>query len=338
MRSPLTSTLSRRGLFTAGGALGLGAVLAACGSKDDDAGSQTGSWTFTDDRGQTASLDAAPQRIVAFVGVAAALHDLGLGDRIVGVFGPTTLADGTKDPQAGDLDISKVTVLGNAWGEFNVEEYAKLNPDLLVSNMFDDKLWFVPAESSEKILGLVPSVGIKTFDMPLSKPIDRFAELAKAIGADLNAPATAEAKTRYETAAESVRQAVAGNPGIKVLACAAWTDLFYVSSPARNCDLIFFKELGVEIVVPDSVNADGYFEELSYENLDKYEADLLLLDERTQGLQPAQLAEKPAWAKLPAVEAGQITPWAPEPRFSYAGCAPLLERLAESITTAKKVV
>lgn len=337
MRSPLTSTLSRRGFLTAGSALGLGAVLAACGSKDD-AGSSTGAWTFTDDRGQTASLDAAPQRIVAFVGVAAALHDLGLGDRIVGVFGPTTTADGGKDAQAGDLDVAKVTVLGNAWGEFNVEEYAKLNPDLLVSNMFDEKLWFVPEESAEKILGLVPSVGIKTFDMPLSKPIDRFAELAKAIGADLNAPATVEAKTRYETAAESVRQAVAGNPGIKVLACAAWTDLFYVSSPARNSDLIFFKELGVELVVPDSVNADGYFEELSYENLDKYDADLLLLDERTQGLQPAQLAEKPAWAKLPAVKAGQITPWAPEPRFSYAGCAPLLERLAESITTAKKVV
>ncbi|HEY1175253.1 MAG TPA: ABC transporter substrate-binding protein [Phytomonospora sp.] len=337
MRSPLTSSLSRRWLFTAGGALGLGALLAACGSKDDG-GSPTGSWTFTDDRGQASALDAAPQRIVAFVGVAAALHDLGLGDRIVGVFGPTTGADGTKDPQAGDLDVSKVTVLGNAWGEFNVEEYAKLNPDLLVSNMFDDTLWFVPAESSEKILGLVPSVGIKTFDMPLSKPIDRFAELAGAIGADLNAPATTEAKTRFEAAAEAVRQATAANPGIKVLACAAWADLFYVSTPARNCDLIFLKELGVELVVPDSVNADGYFEELSYENLDKYDADLLFLDERAQGLQPAQLAEKPAWAKLPAVEAGQIAPWAPEPRFSYAGCAPLLERLAASIASARKVV
>ncbi|GIG66540.1 ABC transporter substrate-binding protein [Phytomonospora endophytica] len=337
MRSPLTSSLSRRGLLTAGGALGLGALLAACGSKDDG-GSPAGSWTFTDDRGQIATLDAAPKRIVAFIGVAAALHDLGLGDRVVGVFGPTTAADGTKDAQAGDLDVSKVTVLGNAWGEFNVEEYAKLNPDLLVSNMFDDTLWFVPAESSEKILGLVPSVGIKTFDMPLSKPIDRFAELAGAIGADLASPATAEAKTRFETAAQAVREATAANPGIKVMACAAWTDLFYVSTPARNSDLIFFKELGVDLLVPDSVNADGYFEELSYENLDKYDADLLLLDERTQGLQPAQLAEKPAWAKLPAVEAGQITPWAPEPRFSYAGCAPLLERLAESIASARKVV
>lgn len=176
-RSPLASTTSRRGLLTGGGALGLAALLAACGSKDE--APSAGAWSFTDDRGQTVSLAAAPERIVAFVGVAAALHDLGLADRIVGVFGPTVGLDGAKDVQAGDLDVSRVTVLGNAWGEFSIEKFAELDPDLLISNMFEeDTLWYVPDDSADKILGLVPSAGVKTFGASLRIPIDRLAGLA----------------------------------------------------------------------------------------------------------------------------------------------------------------
>ncbi|MEV0649432.1 ABC transporter substrate-binding protein [Phytomonospora sp. NPDC050363] len=335
MRSP--STISRRGLLTAGGAIGLGALLAACGSKDD-AGSGGGAWSFTDDRGQTATLDAAPQRIVAFIGAAAALHDLGLGDRVVGVFGPTTKADGTPDVQAGELDVSKVTVLGNAWGEFNIEEYAKLDPDLLISNMFEpDSLWYVPAESKDKILGVIPSVGIKVYDATLQTPIDRYNQLGEAIGADLSSAAVTAAKTRFEAAVEAIRQAVAANPGIKILACSGDADLFYASNPAMSTDLTFFTELGVELIVPDKLDDGDFFESLSWENADKYAADLLLLDDRTSALQPADLASKPAWAKLPAVVTGQITPWSSEPRYSYAGCAPLLERLAQAISGARKV-
>jgi iron complex transport system substrate-binding protein len=54
-------------------------------------------------------------------------------------------------------------------------------------------------------------------------------------------------------------------------------------------------------------------------------------------LQPEALTGKPAWGKLPAVEAGQVAGREPEPRFSYAGCAPILEALARIILGAKKV-
>ncbi|MEV0601365.1 ABC transporter substrate-binding protein [Streptomyces sp. NPDC050315] len=334
-------SLSRRGLLAAGGAVGVGALLAACGSEkaSGPAGSEGkgGPWSFTDDRKQKVSLKTVPQRIVAFTGTAAALHDFGIDDQIVGVFGPTKLKNGKPDPQAGDLDISKVTIIGNAYGQFNVEKYAGLAPDLLVTNMYEPgALWFVPEESKDKITKLAKSVAITSSRTPMVKIIERYAELAESLGADLKAKKVTDAKARFEKAAARLRKAAKSNP-VKVLACSGSPDLFYASNPGINADLMYFKSLGVDLIVPDKLDKGGYFESLSWENADKYKADVLLLDNRTATLQPKDLAAKPAWAKLPAVKADQIAPWSSEPRFSYAGAAPLVEGLAKAIEDAKKV-
>ncbi|GAA2726252.1 MULTISPECIES: ABC transporter substrate-binding protein [Streptomyces] len=336
--STTSPTLTRRGLLATGGALGIGALLAACGGTKGSGGGAGGKgggpWSFKDDRGQTVRLDRTPKRIVAFTGTAAALHDFGV--ECTGVFGPTRLSDGRPDPQAGDLDVDKLTVLGNTWGEFNIEKYAALDPELLVSNMFEpDALWYVPEESRKKILGLAPSIGLTAARVPMLDPIKRNAELAAALGADLNAKKVTDAKARFEAAAEAVRKAAKDNP-VKVMAASGSADLFYVSNPAVNADLMYFRRLGVDLVVPQKLDKGGYFESLSWENADRYAADLVLLDSRTSALQPKDLAAKPTWAKLPAVRAGQVSPWLSEPRFSYAGCAPLLENLAEAIRKAKK--
>ncbi|MFI5524540.1 ABC transporter substrate-binding protein [Streptomyces platensis] len=333
-------TLSRRGILAAGGAVGIGALLAACGgdkgSEGANKGANTGPWSFTDDRKQKVSLKNTPQRIVAFTGTAAALHDFGIDDQIVGVFGPTKLKNGKPDPQAGDLDVDKVTIIGNAYDQFNVEKYASLRPDLLVTNMYEPgALWFVPDDSKDKITPLAKTVAITSARVPLVKIIERYAELAKSLGADLRAKKVTDAKARFEQASERLRKAAKAHP-VKVLACSGSPDLFYASNPGINADLMYYKSLGVDLIVPDHLDKGGYFESLSWENADKYQADVLLLDNRTATLQPKDLAAKPSWAKLPAVKAGQITPWSSEPRFSYAGAAPLIESLAKAIEGAKK--
>ncbi|MGA5566088.1 ABC transporter substrate-binding protein [Streptomyces platensis] len=333
--------LSRRGILAAGGAVGIGALLAACGgdkgSEGADKGADTGPWSFTDDRKQKVSLKNTPQRIVAFTGTAAALHDFGIDDRIVGVFGPTKLKNGKPDPQAGDLDVDKVTIIGNAYNQFNIEKYASLRPDLLVTNMYEPgALWFVPDDSKDKITPLAKTVAITSARIPLVKIIERYAELAESLGADLRAKKVTDAKARFEQASERLRKAAKAHP-VKVLACSGSPGLFYASNPGINADLMYYKSLGVDLIVPDHLDKGGYFESLSWENADKYQADLLLLDNRTATLQPKDLAAKPSWAKLPAVKAGQIAPWSSEPRFSYAGAAPLIESLAKAIEGAKKV-
>lgn len=349
MSNARAAHLTRRGILAAGGALGLGAVLAACGDEDttssgagagkETAAAESGPWSFKDDRGETARTDKVPANIVAFVGVAAALHDYGIG--VKGVFGPTKTADGKADVQAGDLDISKVTILGNVWDEFNVEKYAALAPDVLITTLFDDAgtLWYVPETSKDKIAGLAPSVGISVYDRQMTEPLQRMLELAKSLGADTGSQKIAAAKKRFEDAAARLRAATKANPGIKVLAGSASQDIFYVSGSDLSIDLEYFKALGVDFVEPseDALKASGgWFENLSWENVDKYDADLIIMDNRTSAIQPDAI-EEATWKKLPAVKAGQVIGRNPEPILSYDKCAPLLEELAEAIEKARKV-
>ncbi|MFI1676980.1 ABC transporter substrate-binding protein [Streptomyces sp. NPDC020607] len=336
---------SRRGILAAGGALGLTAALAACGSEKKDGsgktegGGKTGPWSFKDDRGTTAKRDATPKNIVAFTGVAAALFDYGI--EVKGVFGPTKTKDGKADVQAGDMDISKLTIIGNEWGQFNIEKYAGLAPDVLISTMFDDKgtLWYVPEESKDKILKLAPSVGISVYDRQLTHPLQRIQALAESLGADVKADKVVKAKKRFEDASERLRKVAKAHKDIKVLVGSASQDLFYVSGSNLSVDLEYFKALGVNLVEPSEQakkESGGWFENLSWENVDKYKADVIMMDNRSSAIQPADIA-KPTWKKLPAVKAGQVIPRIAEPIFSYDKCAPILEDLADAIEKAKKL-
>ncbi|WP_432156663.1 MULTISPECIES: ABC transporter substrate-binding protein [unclassified Streptomyces] len=339
--------LTRRGILAAGGALGLGAALAACGDDDaksggsDPAASATasGPWTFEDDRGTTVKLDKAPANIVAFTGVAAALFDYGI--KVKGVFGPTRTSDGKPDVQAGDMDVSEVEVIGNVWDEFNVEKYAALQPDVLISTMFDDAgtLWYVPEASKDKIAKLAPSVGISVYDRQLTEPLQRMWELAESLGADMAAAKAADAKKRFEAAATRLRAAAKAKPDIKVMAGSASQELFYVSGSNLSIDLEYFKALGVNLVEPpESAKAQGggWYESLSWENVDKYPADIIMMDDRSSTIQPADITEA-TWKKLPAVKAGQVISRSPEPILSYDKCVPLLETLAQALEKAEKV-
>lgn len=348
MSNARATHLSRRGILAAGGALGLGAVLAACGDEDaksggsdkETAAATSGPWTFKDDRGTTAKTDKTPANIVSFIGVAAALHDYGIESK--GVFGPTKLKDGKADVQAGDLDISKVTIIGNEWGQFNIEKYAALSPDVLITTMFDavGTLWYVPEESKKKILAEgAPTVGISVYDIQLPTPLARMLELAKSLGADTSSATITAAKKRFEDAAARLRAAAKAKPDIKVLAGSASQDIFYVSGSNLSADLEYYKALGVNFVEPPASAlkaSGGWFENLSWENVDKYGADIIMMDNRTSAIQPADITEG-TWKKLPAVKADQVIARNPEPILSYAKCAPLLEDLAEAIENAKKV-
>ncbi|MFK4802409.1 siderophore-binding protein DesE [Streptomyces sp. MPA0124] len=340
---------TRRGILAAGGALGLGAVLAACGDDDGKSGgsgdetgggaAKSGPWSFTDDRGTTVKLDKVPTNIVAFTGVAAALYDYGV--QVKGVFGPTTTKDGKPDVQAGDLDVDQVTVLGNEWGKLNVEKYASLAPEVLITTTFDTAgtLWSVPEESKDKIAKLAPSVAVSVFDRQLTQPLQRMWELAESLGADMKVKKVTDAKAAFDRAAARLRAAAKARPEIRVLAGSASPDLFYVSGTNLSVDLEYFKALGVNFVEPSEEAkkaTGGWFESLSWENVDKYPADVIIMDDRASTIQPADITEG-TWKKLPAVKAGQVIARSPEPILSYDKCTPLLDNLAEAIENAKKV-
>jgi iron complex transport system substrate-binding protein len=239
------------------------------------------------------------------------------------------------------MDASKVTVLGNEWGQFNIEKYAALAPDALISTMFDDAgtLWYVPAASASKIAKLAPSVAVSVYDRQITTPLQRVWELAESLGADTASSKVTAAKKAFEDAAARLRAATRANPDIKVLAGSASDALFYVSGTNLSIDLEYFKALGVNFVEPpESAKkaGGGWYESLSWENVDKYAADIIMMDNRTSAIQPADITEA-TWKKLPAVKAGQVIARNPEPILSYDKCTPLLTSLAEAIEKAKKV-
>jgi iron complex transport system substrate-binding protein len=346
MRYDLGARASRRTLLT--GALGLGAtaVLAACGGSDDDTPSASGSaaaagpFTYTDGRGRQISLPTVPTKIVAQVGAAAALWDFGI--RPIGVFGPSTKTDGTQDRQSGSVDLKSVTSVGNVYGEFNVEKYLSLAPELLIAGMYDPKLlWYVPEETEPQIEQIAPTLGVQLTEVPLDRAIGLYEELAGKLGANTATPELAAAKSAFATASAAVKTAgaAATAAGLRVAAFSGSKDVLYMSIPKYSPDLSYYLAQGVPLTVPTKPDSEGaWWESLSWENAAKYPIDVILYDARTQALPSAELIKtQPAFAALPAVKAGQIVDWFSEAQYSYQGYTPQMTELAAKLSTFKKV-
>ncbi|MET7330797.1 ABC transporter substrate-binding protein [Nonomuraea sp. NPDC005650] len=326
----------RRALLAVGVAAVLG--VSACGGTAPPPAPAAGqsAWTWTDDRGKSISLPRRPQRVVAQSGAAAALWDFGV--RPVAVFGPHRLKDGGRDPEVGEVDISKVESIGNVWGEFNVEKYASLRPDLLVAGMYrQNTLWYVPEESVPAVDQIAPSAGVQLSGKPLVEIIEKYGQLAAALGADPKAAPVVEAKSRFDAAGAALKAVAARKPDLKLMVVTATPDNLYVAYLPDHPDIKYWGELGLNIVHPagPTESEGGFWEVVSWENADKYQADVILVDARSQSMKIEEMAKKPTWAKLPAVRAGQLYPWHAAERYSYLGYAKVMEELAAELDEAR---
>ncbi len=140
-------------------------VVAACGSSEPrDAAAKRGPWSFTSGNGKTVQLDSTPKRIIASGAEAAALISFGI--KPVGVYATGPIQD---DPNLKNLDLSGITILGQTWGQIDVEKAASLKPDLIVADWWPAEKAYSGLESgvkasSKKLLGLAPVVGIAQGD------------------------------------------------------------------------------------------------------------------------------------------------------------------------------
>ncbi|MFI7613380.1 ABC transporter substrate-binding protein [Nonomuraea terrae] len=328
--------MPRRGFLAGAAGLAAALTLAACGdgggtaapAASGSAGASAGAWSFTDDRGKKVERPEPPARIVAQVGSAAALWDFGV--RPIAVFGPHKLADGSRDPQVGNVDITKVEGLGNVWDEFNVEKYISLQPDLLVSSMYEKgTLWYVPEKSKDTIEQVAPTAGVMLTGRSALDVIGTYERLARSLGAGMEG--VPEAKARMEAATQELAQF----KDLRILMVSGGADAFWVVNPPEYPDIVHLIDAGLNVVKPDKVDEGGFFQTLSWENADAYDADVILYDTRTQALKPEEMMQKPTFAKLPAVEAGQLYPWSAEAPFSYHGYADFLENLVANLKKAE---
>lgn len=328
--------ISRRGFLFATGGLAATAALAGCG--DDTASTNSssggGAWEFTDDRGVKITRDKRPEKIVAYVSSAAALWDYGIHP--IGAFGPQKTDSGEKELQAGNMDLSKVTSVGNAWDDFDEEKFIGLSPDLLVTGLTGVEptdLWAITPEMGKKVEKIAPILALSEYKVSLPKVIERYEALAKALGADVTSSAVTKAKDDFKAASDELAAAAKEKAGLKVLVLYADKDGVYIAKPEFFADLAYYKELGLDIV--EGGSGEDYWEQLSWEQVGKYPADLILTDIRTFALPRDQMAQYPTWNALPAVAAGQVGDWSAEPRFNYTLATPVIRKLTTLVKGAR---
>lgn len=294
-----------------------------------------GSWAFTDDRGVTLTSPAAPSRIVAQTTAAAALYDFGV--QVVGIYGPSKNDDGAPSFEAGNLDIDAIEVLGD-YGtdslEIDIEKLVQLNPDLVVDMLvYEDTFWYLSGDARSRVEALkVPIAGISMEKVSLLTIIQRFEQLASALGADLNAPAVTEAKATHAESEAALTAAIASKPGLSLLSISPTLDAVYVCSPRYMPDLRYFADLGLDVV---DHQTDDFFELLSWEEINRYPADIILLDAR-EGIPTADdlSTSVPIWNTLPAVKAGQLGNWYAGAPGSYGRLVPIMDELTALIASA----
>lgn len=314
----------------------LGVSLAACGSSDDDsAGAASGPFTFTDDLGNDIELDEQPQRLLVQSSMAAALTDLGLGDRIVGVFGPLENAKGEPDSQVAGLDVDSVTDVTDAaeYGNIELEDAAALDPDLVVTSSYlDDDLWYINDKTAAQIEKQYPILTVSFDGKTLPEMLDGTERAAEALGADVDSDAVQQAHDDFAAAADRVKAASTALGDKRVLAGSPAQDVFYVSNPEVSPDLTYWRtELGLPLTVPTKPDPGGYFQSLSWEKADQYPADVLLYDDRVGAAGLALFDDQPAFEKLNAYKNKAYVPWTSVAPPSYQAYADLMNRLADDL-------
>lgn len=313
-------------------------ALAACGSSssDSDSGSDdSAAFSYTDDLGNDIELDEAPERLLVQSSMAAALTDLGLGDKIVGTFGPLKDAEGKPDSQVAGLDIeaAKDVTGGGEYGTVDVEAAIGLKPDLIVTSSYlDDDLWYLNDATAKKLDGVAPLL-VVTFDgLTLPELLDGTERAAKALGADLDASTVTASHDEFKASADRVKAAGAKLGDRQVLAGSASTDLYYVSNPEVSPDLSYWREeLGLPITLPDNPDEGGYFESLSWEKADKYPADVFLYDDRIGASGMKLFETQPIFQTLEAAKKEAYVPWTSVAPPSYQAYADLMNRLADDL-------
>ena len=312
-------------------------LAAACGSDEasdaaDADATSDGTWSFTDGSGETTTLDEVPTRIVAHASAAAALMSFGIEP--VGIFADTPV---DADLALQDVDLDGIEIVGEEWAVINVEAVAALDPDLIVSEWWPVEEGYTGMEDGtnhDTMSEIAPVVGVAQ-GPSIVQMIEDYAELAASLGADLDDPAVAASRERFEAAVAGFEESVDAKPDLSVLAVSPAAEGLYVAVPEYSAELSDFVEWGLDLVVPSQPDPGfEYWETLSWENADTYQADLIIVDERDHpdNLELAQ--DQPTWSTLAAAEAGAVGVWPAYWVRTYDDYAAALEELTAAVDAA----
>lgn len=307
-------------------------MLAACSSGPAASRSaSSGTWAFTDDLGKTVTLDKRPTRVAGLTDVVSSLWNYGIAP--VAAFGFTAIS---KDERFANQDTGKVVEVGRAYGEINIEALAAARPEVIVTHAYpvdsagtlDPKkplYGFRDVAQQEAVAKIAPIVTIAMRGSAVGV-IKRTAELASALGATPE-----QSRAAYDAAA--IRLSAAGKRGLSVLVVAAYPDEgLYVAKAPDDPALRSYADLGVRFVDPGG--KDYYWQTISWENVDRVPADVVLYSRRA--MDAAAMLKQATFARTPAGEANQVYRWV-FTGMDYVAQAEYMNELAGKLEGARKV-
>ena len=313
--------------------------VSACssdGGGDTAAASESG-WEFTDDLGNTVTLDEAPTRVAGLNDVLSSLWNYGIEP--VAAWGQTSIED---DVAFESKDLSGVEIVGTSYGQIDLEQLAAADPDVIVASVYptdsegtidetSPPYGFESIEQQEQVAEIAPIIGI-VWGGSAADVIKRTAELAGALGADLDGDLVTAAREDYEVASAALTEAAAG--GVSVLPVyATESDGWWMAKAPDDPSLHLYQDLGVNFVDP---GGDGYFwNSVGWEEVPSHPSDVLLYSLRFS-MSPEEIAAQPTAALLPSVQAGQLYPWK-YLGMDYVAQAEYMTELAGWLTEARKV-
>ncbi|WP_165355207.1 ABC transporter substrate-binding protein [Nocardioides oleivorans] len=340
----MTSRFRAAALVAASLALPLSACAGSSEAEPDTAAdAPSGPWSFTDGSGEEVTLDETPTRIIAHGAAARALMSFGI--KPVAIYADESVET---DPNLRDLDLDGIEILGEEWGKIDVEKAASLRPDLIVADWWPAEEAHSGVEEgvearSKKIAELAPMVGATQGDSILTLA-ETYEDLAESLGADVDDPAIAADKERFEEVRAEFEEVAKSRDDLSVYAMSPYEDQVYVANPEYAPELLDFIAWGLDLKAPDSPDADfPYWETLSMENADKYQPDLILWDDRDDLDNVGELnadygKTQPTWFSVKAAEAGAVASWPAFWLHTYGDYATQLEELTDAIRDADGTV
>ncbi|MCA9858492.1 MAG: ABC transporter substrate-binding protein [Thermomicrobiales bacterium] len=256
---------TRRTFLAASAGVAASAMLASGTSAQDgtpEATTTDGGWSFTDDKGVTVTLPEAPKRLVIDVNPAAPLWDFGV--RPVAVFGWLANPEGNFGMAGGNIDSSQVEIIGNGEETIDVEALIALDPDLIITltHLPDDPLdyWSLaadgPLEQVQQVAPILAISAVQSADAQLA----RFAELASALGADLESAELQDARASWQASEDAFKTALAEKPGISAIFGGSFAGEIYIANPKQAGDLVYFRALGMtipDVDLPEAARTTG---------------------------------------------------------------------------------
>ncbi|MFT4038729.1 MAG: ABC transporter substrate-binding protein [Thermomicrobiales bacterium] len=294
-------------------------------------------WSYTDITGESVTLPAMPTRIAAMITPGAALWDFGV--RPAGIFAwEATVAPDGDDPAWGHIDAAEVVNIGGGEaGNLDPEKLAALGADLVVTTRFDDATPYVQIDPEvvEQIRAFVPVVAAYQPGPALTN-LQRVAELAQLLGADLDSPQNTADREAFETAQADLAALLAEKQGLRVLVIDPYEAEYGVVAPRDFDDLAWLAELGVPFIGADW-EPGVWFESHSAEDALAYPADVVLISNLAGRLTADALQAHPTYGQHPAIKAGQIGEWSQSYIPSYPQLTTTLRNTIAALQDAEKV-